>query len=90
MLVRVKDRVVEYIYEDGVVLAGVEDVRLQRASSVEAMPTGIQFRIVWAPHIQPLVGEAETLQDEAGQPFTSHAAAVRHEVARLRRALLHR
>jgi hypothetical protein len=76
--------VLEYLYEDGLPIEH-EEVQLLRASYIEPMERGVRFKIVWAPHIRPFMGEDETLQDDAGQPFTSKTAAERYEVSRLLR-----
>jgi len=87
MHVRCRDGIVEYLYEDGIAscFEPGEEVELRRASYIEPVSRGIQFKIVWAEHIRPFVGEAETTQDDDGQPFTSKAAAEKYEVSRLLR-----
>jgi hypothetical protein len=49
------------------------------------MSSGVRFKIVWAEHVRPFMSEAETEQDDTGQPFTSKAAAEKYEVERLNR-----
>ena len=76
---------VEYLYEDGLPIEQDADVQILRASYIEPMSRGIRFRIVWAEHVQPFIGEVETTQDDDGKPFTTRAAAVKYEVERLLR-----
>ena len=84
--VRCKNGVLEWLYEDGVSLAGVRNVRVVRMSSIEPCEsTGIQFKIVWRGPVAKAIGENVTYRDFDKSPFTTRAQAVTYERKRLLR-----